>query len=59
MEDIIKEVETGLKDGTLSKEEAKVILEDVQRALEIEETTQDMVLRAQMLKTVSALLSVV
>lgn len=57
MEDIIKEVEQGLADGTLSKEEAKIILEDVQRALEIEDATQDIILKANSLKVVSALLN--
>lgn len=59
MEEIVKEVEVGLANGTMSKEEAKMILEDVQRALEIEDATKDMVAKANTLKVVSALLQLV
>lgn len=59
MEEMLKEVEAGLQSGSLSKEEAKMILEDIQRTLEVEDATQDMILKAQMLKTVSTLLNLV
>lgn len=59
MEDILKELEAGLKEGTISKEEAKIILEDIQAALEIEDAAQDIVAKGAMLKTVSALLDLV
>ena len=59
MEEMLKEVQEGLENGTLSKEEAKIILEDIQRTLEIEDAAQNIALKGQMLKTVSNLLSLV
>ena len=57
MEQVLKELEQGLKDGTVSKEDAKMILDDIQRALEIEDDALDVVMKGQMLKTVAALTS--
>ena len=59
MEDVLKNIEASLIDGRISKEEAKELLEDIQRTLEIEEDCEDIALKGQLLTTVSTLLKLV
>ena len=56
MESVLEEIKQGLEDGTMTKEEAKILLDDIQRALEIEDDALDMAMKGQMLTTVSAIL---
>lgn len=56
MESVLEEIKQGLEDGTMTKEEAEILLEDIQRALEIEDDSLDMVMKGQMLTTVSTIL---
>ena len=56
MESVLEEIKQGLEEGTMTKEEAQVLLEDIQRALEIEDDALDMAMKGQMLTTVSAIL---
>lgn len=56
MESVLEEIKQGLEDGTMTKEEAKILLDDIQRALEIEDDALDMAMKGQMLTTVSTIL---
>ncbi|MDG1858251.1 MAG: hypothetical protein P8I94_04060 [Emcibacteraceae bacterium] len=59
METVLEEIKTGLENGTLSKEEAKILLDDIQTALEMEDDCLDIVMKGQMLTTLSTLLKLV
>jgi polyhydroxyalkanoate synthesis regulator phasin len=55
MEAVLEEIKQGLEDGTMTKEEARVLLDDIQRALEIEDDALDMAMKGQMLTTIAAI----
>ena len=59
MEDTLKEIEASIIDGRIDKEEAKALLEDMQAALEIEEASEEIADKGQVLKTISTLLQLV
>ena len=55
MESVLEEIKQGLEDGTMTKEEAKALLVDIERALEIEDDALDMAMKGQMLTTIAAI----
>lgn len=56
METILNDIKEGLENGSMTSEEAQELLPDIQRALEIEEDSLDMVMKGQMLTTLDAIL---
>jgi polyhydroxyalkanoate synthesis regulator phasin len=59
MQETIKQIEALIKEGLISDEDAREVLEDIQRTLEIEDEASDIALKGQMLTAVSALLKLV
>ena len=59
MEEVLKEIEASIIDGRINNEEAKILLEDIQRTLEVEEYCGDIALKGQLLAAVSTLLKLV
>jgi len=59
MEEVLKEIEASIIDGRIDSEEAKILLEDIQRTLEVEDYCEDIALKGQLLTTVSTLLKLV
>jgi polyhydroxyalkanoate synthesis regulator phasin len=55
MESILDDIRQGLEDGTMTAEEANALLPDIQRALEIEDDSLDMVMKGHMLTTLAAI----
>ena len=56
METVLNDIKEGLENGSMTSEEAQELLPDIQRALEIEEDSLDMVMKGQMLTTLDAIL---
>ena len=56
METVLNDIKEGLENGSMTSEEAQELLPDIQRALEIEEDSLDMVMKGKMLTTLDAIL---
>lgn len=59
MQENLEQIEALIKEGLIEPAEARELLEDIQRTLEIEDESQDIALRGQMLTTVANLLTLV
>jgi polyhydroxyalkanoate synthesis regulator phasin len=59
LENILKLIEEALADGSMSKEEAKELLLDAKRTLEIHEGASDIELKAVLLASVAVLMELV
>jgi polyhydroxyalkanoate synthesis regulator phasin len=59
MQETIEQIEALINEGLISNEEAREVLEDIQRTLEIQDESSDIALKGQMLTAVSALLQLV
>lgn len=52
---MLTEIQEGLDSGSLSQEECRLLLDDVQRALDIEGESMDMEIKGQILTTMSVI----
>ena len=52
---MLTEIQEGLESGSLSQEECRLLLDDVQRALDIEGESMDMEIKGQILTTMSVI----
>jgi hypothetical protein len=59
MKENIEQIEALIKQGLIEDSDARELLEDIQRTLEIEDSSMDIALKGQLLTTVSTLLSLV
>lgn len=56
---LLAEIEERLKDNSMTKEEAKELLEDVQRAVEIEDAAVDVAMKGLVIKGLANLMKLV
>lgn len=54
LKQMLAEIEEGLKSGSLGAEESQLLLDDVQRALDIEGDSMDIAVKGQILTTMAA-----
>ena len=59
MQENIDEIAALIEAGSIEDSDARELLEDIQRTLEIEDESSDIALKGQMLTAVSALLQLV
>jgi hypothetical protein len=59
MQENIDEISALIDAGSIEDSDARELLEDIQRTLEIEDSSMDIALKGQLLTTVSTLLSLV
>ena len=52
---MLTEIQEGLDSGSLTQEECRLLLDDVQRALDIEGESMDMEIKGQILTTMSVI----
>jgi len=54
LKQMLAEIEEGLNSGSLGAEESQLLLDDVQRALDIEGDSMDIAVKGQILTTMAA-----
>jgi hypothetical protein len=59
MEEILKDIEASIIDGRMDKDEARMLLEDMKAALEIEGACDDIADKGQALTVIATLLKLV